>query len=87
MLLLHYSADGILGGMLPGSAADIACLRPYLSPGQLPEADFKALGCANVPVPAAAYDDAIFNPHLPAAAMNDGKVLFVGGADGDGGLR
>lgn len=45
--------------------------------------DFQALGCASVQYLPFGYDDAIFNPSLPAAAMDDGKVLFVGGADRD----
>lgn len=85
VLCLHYSTDDPWN---PGQQASwfMRSLPVYdliFSPRRRNLADFRALGCANVQYLPFAYDEDIFNPHLPAAPMNDGKVLFVGGADRD----
>ena len=85
VLCLHYSTDDPWN---PTQRATwfMQALPAYdliFSARQSNLADFQALGCANVQYLPFAYDDAIFNPLLPVATMNDSKVLFVGGADRD----
>lgn len=85
VLCLHYSTDDPWN---PAQHANwfMQALPAYdlvFSARQSNLVDLQALGCANVQYLPFAYDDVIFNPHLPAASLNDGKVLFVGGADRD----
>lgn len=85
VLCLHYSTDDPWN---PTQRAEwfLQALPFYdlvFTPRQSNLVDFRALGCANVHYLPFAYDDAIFDPRLSGAAMNNGKVLFVGGADRD----
>jgi spore maturation protein CgeB len=64
----------------------LRALRHYdvvFTPRRSNIADFRDLGCTDVRYLPFAYDDELFSPVAPTAALPSHDVLFVGGADRD----